>query len=131
MLSKMLLRNKETPWKHWHTIGYVYKPKTSNPFYNWAALLHEQHHSATAKKGFNVKIEKKLLDLKKTILQRLTNQFIGATQAKVNQLKKSLRNITNPIGIYKFIKSHPLLSFESRLLRKSFKNFSRRCQGRG
>jgi len=120
--TKMFLSAKETPWEHWHTIGYVYKPKTSNPFYNWAALLHEQHHSATAKKGFNVKIEKKLLDLKKTILQMPTKQFIGATQAKVNQLKKSLRNITNPIGIYKFIKSHPLLSFEYSVLRSSFKN---------
>jgi len=120
--TKMFLSAKETPWEHWHTIGYVYKPKTSNPFYNWAALLHEQHHSATAKKGFNVKIEKKLLDLKKTILQMQTKQFNGATQAKVNQLKKSLRSITNPIGIYKFIKSHPLLSFEYSVLRSSFKN---------
>lgn len=120
--TKMLLLKGETLKDYWQTIGEIIKkPKYPNPFYNWAALFHEEHHSRTAKKGFTIKAEQELVKLKQDILKRPAGQFTGASPARVNKLKKGLSLKKTPLGIYKYILGQSLLVFDMKLLKKSMK----------
>ncbi len=103
-------------WMDWATIGEITPRPLKNPFYEWAALLHEGHHSATAKNAFTNQAAKEVMDLKNMVLNRPNQQFQPSDPVKINDMKSKLRLIQDPAKVFVFIKSHPLLALDTRML---------------
>lgn len=109
-------------WRDWASIGEITPRTLNNPFYEWAALLHEQHHSVTAKQGFTNKAGQAVMDLKKSILQRPKQQFQTSDPTKIAEMKSNLRPLQDPVTVFGFIKNHPLLALDTRVLGKKIKS---------
>ena len=114
--TKVALFQGESLYKSWATLGnLVRKPNTPNPFYNWAATLHEHHHGRTVVKRFKGPLTKKILETKRNLLSGTS--FPGASRSRIAAFKKALRSLVDPRAIFSFILSSNLAATEARLLR--------------
>lgn len=102
-------------WKKWSDIGKIKPAKSSNPFYDWAAMLHEKHHRGTALTGFTHKVKVEVVKMKNEIL---TAQYQFYTVPQVATMKKQLKTRTEPESIFKYIISHPILKFDAQVLKQ-------------
>jgi hypothetical protein len=100
----------------WHTIGdMVRKPNTPNPFYTWAATLHERHHQATILKRFKGPLIKKIHEAKKDLLAK-NYLRAGIPMSRIVRFKATLQKLMDPQRIFEFIRRSPIAAFEIRWL---------------
>jgi hypothetical protein len=106
------LKPAESLQDAWHTIGkMVRKPNTPNPFYNWAATLHERHHQATVLKRFKGPLIKKIHEAKKDLLT-INYLQAGVPKSKLRRFKATLKKLTDSQRIFEFICRGRIVSFQ-------------------
>jgi len=100
-------------WEKWSNIGKITPAKSGNPFYDWAAMLHEQHHRETALTGFTNKVIAEVVKMKNKILTTPASQYQRINAPQIAAMKKQLKAKTDPEKIFKYMIRHPIIRFEA------------------